>query len=116
MKWSDTIRFDQPLSDVCLLMGTPTQDWQQFLTEREAAAYERGRREGETSLNEQLLNQRNATIELQRGILHSLQRTLPQVAHEAETSLLLLAVVPQIVRRLIRRNRSPEGFPDASRV
>ena len=92
MKWSDTIRFDQPLSDVCLLLGTPTQDWQQFLAEREAEAYERGRREGETSLNEQLLNQRNETIELQRGILTSLQRTLPQVAHEAETSLMMLAV------------------------
>jgi flagellar assembly protein FliH len=92
MKWSEQIKFDQPLSDVCLLMGSPSQDWQQFLTEREAAAFERGRREGETSLNEQLLNQRNATIELQRGILNSLQRTLPQVAHEAETSLLLLAV------------------------
>lgn len=92
MKWSESIHFDRPLGDVCLLLGTPTQDWQQFLTEREAAAFERGRCEGQSALNEQLLTQRNETIELQRGILHSLQRTLPQVAHEAETSLLLLAV------------------------
>jgi flagellar assembly protein FliH len=92
MKWADTILLDRPLRDVCLLTGSPAQDWQNFLREREQAAYENGRREGERALNEQLLHQRNETIELQRGILVSLRQALPQVAREAETSLIELAL------------------------
>jgi len=91
MKWADTIKFDQPLRDICLLAGAPAQDWQQFLREREQAAFEEGQRSGQSALNEQLLRQRNETIELQRGILASLQTTLPKVAHEAETALIELA-------------------------
>lgn len=92
MKWADTILLNQPLRDVRLLAGAPTQDWQQFLNEREQAAFENGRRAGESALNEQLLRQRNETIELQRGILSSLQTALPKVAHEAETALIDLAL------------------------
>ena len=92
MKWADTILFQQPLRDVRLLAGAPAQDWQQFLNEREQAAFENGRRAGESALNEQLLRQRNETIELQRGILTSLQTSLPKVAHEAETALIDLAL------------------------
>jgi len=92
MKWADTILFDQPLRDVRLLAGAPAQDWQQFLRDREQASFEEGRRAGESALSEQLLRQRNDTIELQRGILTSLQTTLPKVAHEAETALIELAL------------------------
>jgi flagellar assembly protein FliH len=92
MKWADTILFDRPLRDVCLLTGAPGQDWQNFVREREAAAYENGRREGERALNEQLIHQRNETIEIQRGILESLQRTLPQIAREAESVMIEIAL------------------------
>lgn len=92
MKWADTILFDRPLQDVCLLTGAPGQDWQNFLREREAAAHENGRREGERALNEQLIHQRNETIEMQRGILESLQRVLPQIAREAESSVIEIAL------------------------
>lgn len=92
MKWADTILLNQPLRDIRLLAGAPVQDWQQFLNEREQAAFENGRRAGESALNEQLLRQRNDTIELQRGILSSLQTVLPKVAHEAETALIDLAL------------------------
>lgn len=92
MKWSKTIQLDRPLRDVCLLAGAPVQDWQQFLAGREQAAYERGWRDGETALNAQILHQRNATIELQRGVLESLSKALPQVAHEAESALIDLAL------------------------
>ncbi len=92
MKWADTILFDQPLRDVRVLAGAPVQDWQQFLLDREKTAFENGRRAGETSLNEQLLRQRDETIELQRGILSSLQSALPKVAHEAESALIDLAL------------------------
>jgi flagellar assembly protein FliH len=92
MKWADTILLEQPLRDVCLLVGSPAQEWQQFLIEREKEAFEKGRRAGESALNEQLLSQRNETLTLQRGIFESLQRSLPQVAHEAETALIELAL------------------------
>jgi len=92
MKWADTILFDRPLRDVCLLTAAPGQEWQNFLREREAAAYESGRREGERALNEQLIHQRNETIEIQRGILESLQRTLPQIAREAESVMIEIAM------------------------
>jgi flagellar assembly protein FliH len=92
MKWADTILFDQPLRDIRLMTGAPAQDWQQFLRDREQAAFEEGRRAGESALSEQLLRQRNDTIELQRGVLTSLQTTLPKVAHEAETALIELAL------------------------
>jgi flagellar assembly protein FliH len=92
MKWHDSIVFERPLRDVCLLVGAPAQDWQQFVSEREQAAFENGRRAGETALSAQLLQQRNQTIELQRGILTSLQNALPKVAHEAESALIDLAL------------------------
>lgn len=92
MKSPEPIRFSEPLCDVRLLAGAPAQDWQQFLREREQAAFENGRRSGESALNEQLLRQRNETVELQRGILASLQAALPKVAHEAESALIDLAL------------------------
>ena len=92
MKWADTILFDEPLLDVRLLLSSPAQDWQKFLREREHAAYEKGRREGESALNGQLISQRNETMELQRGIFQSLQQSLPQVAHAAESALMEIAL------------------------
>jgi flagellar assembly protein FliH len=92
MKWSDSIQFGRPLRDIRLLAGAPTQEWQDFLRDREAAAFENGRREGERALNAQLLQQRNETIELQRGILTSLRQVLPQIAHEAENTVIELAL------------------------
>ena len=59
---------------------------------RERAAYERGRHEGENALREQLLAQRNEFMELQRGVLQSLDGVLPQVKHDAETALITLAL------------------------
>src|ERR1700759_4434801 len=92
MKWADTILFDRPFRDFCLLTGAPGQDWQAFLQERETDAHENGRREGERALSAQLIHQRNETIELQRGILESFQRTLPQVAREAESAVIEIAL------------------------
>jgi flagellar assembly protein FliH len=92
MKWADTIIFDEPLRDVCLLIGAPAQDWQTFVKEREQAAFENGRRDGERRLNEQLLHQRNDIVELQRGVFQSLQNTLPQISHAAETAVIEIAL------------------------
>ncbi len=81
-----------PLGDVRLLTQAPAQDWEEHVREREQAAYERGRHDGERALSGQLLQQRNETVQLQRGILESLQRAVPQVVQEAETTVIALAL------------------------
>jgi flagellar assembly protein FliH len=92
MKWSETISFDQPLREVALLCDAPEQNWDAVLKNREEAAYQRGRREGEASVNEQLLQQRTEIVELQRGILQSLSKALPQIVQESEAALICLAL------------------------
>jgi flagellar assembly protein FliH len=92
MKWSDSIPFRSPLRGVRLLTQAPMLDWQEHLREREQAAYERGQRDGEHALGVQLLRQRNETVELQKGILDSLRRVVPQVVQEGETALINLAL------------------------
>jgi flagellar assembly protein FliH len=92
MKWSDSIYFVQPLRDVRLLAEAPAQDWNDFLRDREQAAFERGRHEGENALSEQLLRQRNETVELQSGVLESLRRAVAQVIQESESALIDLAL------------------------
>ncbi|HZL13939.1 MAG TPA: FliH/SctL family protein [Verrucomicrobiae bacterium] len=92
MKWSEAIAPGQPLRDVRVLMKAPAQDWEEHLREREQAAYENGRRDGEHAVSEQLLRQRNETAELQNGILNSLQQALPQLIQENELALISLAL------------------------
>jgi flagellar assembly protein FliH len=92
MKWSDPICFSRPLRDVRLLTGAPDQDWDELLREREEAALQRGRREGENALGQQLVQQRAELAELQNGILTSLRNALPQVIQQAETDLIHLAL------------------------
>ena len=92
MKPLEAIALKQPLRDVRLLMQAPAQDWQEHLREREQAAFENGRREGERSLGGQLLQQRNELVELQNGILNSLQQTLPRLIAENESALMNLAL------------------------
>jgi flagellar assembly protein FliH len=92
MKWSDSIPFSHPLRGVRSLTQAPVQDWEGHLREREQAAYERGRRDGERALGEQLLQQRNETVELQKGILDSLRRVVPKVTEDAEAAIIELAL------------------------
>jgi len=92
MNWSDSIQLEHPLQDVRLLSEAPAQDWQEHLRERERSAYERGHHDGQQALSEQLLQQRNETVELQKGILDSLRRVVPQVIQETETTLINLAL------------------------
>jgi flagellar assembly protein FliH len=92
MKWSDTILFAQPLRDVRPLTQVPSGDWQEHTRQREQAAYERGRHDGERALSEQLLEQRSEMVELQNGILNSLRRAVPEVIQETEATLIHLAL------------------------
>ncbi|HWD93805.1 MAG TPA: FliH/SctL family protein [Verrucomicrobiae bacterium] len=92
MKWSEPIPLNRPLRDVRVLQHSPAQDWNEHLREREQAAYERGRREGEDSLREQLVIQRNEIGGALNGVLESLSNAVPRVVHEAESALIELAL------------------------
>jgi flagellar assembly protein FliH len=92
MKWSESIPFHRPLLDVRVLAQSPSQDWTEHLREREQAAYERGRREGEDSLREQLVSQRNEIGGALNSVLESLRKVVPQLVHETESALIQLAL------------------------
>jgi flagellar assembly protein FliH len=92
MKWSDSIPFRQPLAEVRLLVQVPAQDWNEFLRDREQAAYQRGQQDGERALTQQLLQHQGETGELQNGVLQSLAQAIPQVVRETESALIQLAL------------------------
>jgi len=60
--------------------------------EREQAAFEHGRTQGERALSEQLVRQRAELLELQNGVLTSLSQAIPRLIHESEKALVLLAL------------------------
>jgi flagellar assembly protein FliH len=92
MKWSESIPFNQPLHDVRVLTHSPSQDWAEHLREREQAAFERGRREGEDSLREQLVTQRNEMGGALNSVIESLRKVVPQLVQESESALIQLAL------------------------
>jgi flagellar assembly protein FliH len=92
MKWSETIVFNQPLREVSRLTEVPAERWEELLRAREEAGYQRGRRDGENSLSQQLVQQRAEISELQRGILESLNRAVPQVIQESESAMVSIAL------------------------
>lgn len=55
-------------------------------------AYERGRREGEQALGEQLIQQRNSLHELENGILKNLRQSVTETRSQCQQSLVELAV------------------------
>lgn len=58
----------------------------------EREAYERGRRDGEKALREQLIRQRAEITELQNGVLNSLRQSISQVTRECEGAMVALAL------------------------
>lgn len=97
--WSNTLLLTQPLRDVRLLAGAPAQDWEELMRQREHTAFERGRREGEHALSAQLIQQRAEMAELQKGILTSLSKAVPQVVQESEQALIELAL--EVARKVV---------------
>jgi len=89
MKWPESIRFHAPLSDV---RPIPGQRPQPGGADAERAAYERGRRDGERALGEQLMQQRAELLELHQGVVESLRNALPRVSQETERTLVELAL------------------------
>ena len=89
----EIIRFAQPLRDVQARARGATP----FAAEGEA--YERGRRDGEKALNEQLLRQRTEWLALQNGVLTALRQSIPKVVRDCEAALVELAL--EVARRLV---------------
>jgi len=82
----EALTLPRPLRDVRLTGAPPALD-EAAVT----AAYERGRREGERQLSEQLLRQRAEFVELQTGLLQAVRAAIPQVVRESEQALIALA-------------------------
>jgi flagellar assembly protein FliH len=99
MKWSDTLTFTQPLCDVRPLTPIPALEAEHRQREAEAAAYERGYRDAEKSLREQLLQQRSELLELHQGVVDSLRQAVSQVVTETEDALMDLAL--EAAQRLV---------------
>jgi flagellar assembly protein FliH len=92
MKWFESITFNRPLHDVRLLTQSPSQDWSEHIGEREKAAYEKGRHEGENALREQLISQRNEIGSLLNGVIESLRNAVPQLVQQSEGALIQLSL------------------------
>ena len=98
--WPERVEFRNPLRDARLI--TPNglvEEAQTRERERDHAAYERGRREGEEALGVQLVRQRGELLELQNGALDSLQHIIPRLTSECERELIGLAI--EVAQKLI---------------
>ncbi|HXG49113.1 MAG TPA: FliH/SctL family protein [Methylomirabilota bacterium] len=90
------IPLPHPLHDVKLVrFGDAASLHQRDLEE----SYQRGRRDGERALSEQLVRQRAELMELQTGIFTSLKAVFPQLSRECEQALVALAL--EIARKVV---------------
>jgi flagellar assembly protein FliH len=92
MKWSETITLAEPLRDVRLTVLPRESEQESRVRAAEQAAYERGRRDAEKNLGEQLLQQRGELLELQQGVLESLRNAVPEVIRQTEGALFQIAL------------------------
>jgi flagellar biosynthesis/type III secretory pathway protein FliH len=98
--WHENLRFPRPLREVELVWSGPAQEeFERRAQQREQAAFEKGRQEGEKALSEQLLRQRGEVLELQQGVLNSLRQAVPAVIRDAEGVLVTLAL--EAARKLV---------------
>jgi flagellar assembly protein FliH len=96
----EKIQLTQPVREVRLAWhGAGDSGFELCLRDREQAAYERGRQEGERVLSEQLVLQRSELLELQRGVFESLRQAVPQVVHDCENALVALAL--EVAQKLV---------------
>jgi flagellar assembly protein FliH len=91
--WHERVSFAEPLGEVRGTIIPPgNEERERFWREREQAAFEYGRTQGERALSEQLMRQRAELLELQNGVLNSLSQAIPRLIHESEKTLALLAL------------------------
>lgn len=97
-RWQQTLELDRPLVEVNWTQAAPGMT-EAEVRAREEVAYQRGRRDGEKALGEQLLRQRAELIELQNGVLESLRQVVPRVARDCESALVELAL--EVAQKLV---------------
>ena len=91
--WREKIQFKQSASDVRLVdYGTFDQIMIRRLQEHEQTAFERGRREGESAVSEQLVQLRSEVQQLQLGVIGKLEEVAKRLPREMETVLVELAL------------------------
>jgi flagellar assembly protein FliH len=91
--WHERVSFAEPLREVRGIVIPPgNEERERFWREREQAAFEYGRTQGERALSEQLLRQRAELLDLQNGVLSSLSQAIPRLIQESEKNLALLAL------------------------
>ena len=90
--WHDAIHLSHPLRDLRAAVAPYPAKLEDRIREREQLSFERGRREGEKALSEQLMRQRSEVTELQNGVLNSLRQAVAQVTHDCEGVLVALAL------------------------
>jgi flagellar assembly protein FliH len=88
----EPIALSAPLRDVQLRTDAGRSDAGTSSFEAERAAYERGRRDGESALNEQLLQQRAELLALHQGVVESLRAALPRISQDVQQALVELAL------------------------
>ena len=89
--WSESLALPKPLRQV-RLKGEAGTDARPAAEEELRASYERGRREAEQALSQQLLQQRTEVHELMRGVLASLRQSVPQIVRETENAMIALSL------------------------
>jgi flagellar assembly protein FliH len=90
--WHEAIHFSKPLRDARMAVTPYTSKLEARIREREQLSFERGCREGERALSEQLMRQRSELTELQNGVLDSLRQAVVQVTHDSEGAMVALAL------------------------
>jgi flagellar assembly protein FliH len=88
--WSDTLSFSKPLRGIRPKNAAAAGGLD--LQEALRAEYERGRRDAEKDLGEQMLAQRAEVHELIGGVINSLRDSVPQIMRDTENSLVALAL------------------------
>jgi flagellar assembly protein FliH len=89
--WSDTLTLPKPLRHV-RLKDEAGAEARPAAEEALRASYERGRREAEQALSQQLLQQRAEVHEMMNGVLTSLRQAVPQVVRETENAMIALSL------------------------
>jgi flagellar biosynthesis/type III secretory pathway protein FliH len=89
--WSETLTLPKPLRQL-RLKGEAGADARQAADEELRASYERGRREAEQALSQQLMQQRAEVHELMRGVLESMRQAVPQIVRDTENAVVALSL------------------------
>ena len=91
--WSETLTLPKPLRHARLIAGGEEARAQARAAEEELrASYERGRREAEQAMSQQLFQQRAEMHELMRGVVASLRQAVPQILRDTENTMIALSL------------------------